>query len=252
MSTEPIDPLRRRSLGGLLSIPAWSAIGSLGVLAAGCAAPAASVPAPTGAEPLPTPALRIGDRWRYVMINRYNGSAVGETVVEVVAVSPEIRLRVDPGGGAAPTEERYADPWSVLTDATYDSVVTFETPVPVVPPGARTGLTLSTGARYRSERSNDVLAWNQQLRVSGWERVQVPAGAFDALRIERMIRFKHPDVFRFDPVRTDVLWYAPAVGRWVMREWTGNYMSGGPQPMRSRSREDWVQWQLKAWEPAGR
>jgi hypothetical protein len=59
-------------------------------------------------------------------------------------------------------------------------------------------------------------------------------------------------VFRFDPLRTDTLWYAPEVGRWVMREWTGNYMSGGPQPMRSRSLEDWVQWQLSAWEPAKR
>ncbi len=251
MSTSTINPLRRRSVGGLLSIPAWTALGSVAALGAGCTAPA-TLPAPAGAEPLPAPALRVGDRWRYVLINRYNGGRIGETSVEVVAVSPEIRLRVDPGGGAAVTEERYADAWSVLVDGTYDSRITFETPVPVVPPGARTGLSIRSSTRYRSEVSNDLLAWNQQLTVRGWERVQVPAGSFTALRIERMIQFKHPDVFRFDPLRTDTLWYAPEVGRWVMREWTGNYMSGGPQPMRSRSLEDWVQWQLSAWEPAKR
>jgi hypothetical protein len=245
------DPVRRRTVTGLLSLPAWTALGSVAALGAGCAGPP-TVPPPAGAEPLPTPSLQVGDRWRYLLINRYNGSVIGETAVTVTAVTPEIRLRVDAGGGSTPVEERYADAWSVLTDATYDSRITFETPVPVVPPGARTGLSLNTATRYRSDLSNDVLAWSQRLRVTGWERVQVPAGPFDAMRIERLISFKHPDVFRFDPIRTDVLWYAPQVGRWVMREWTGNYMSGGPQPMRSRSLEDRIQWQLSAWEPAKR
>lgn len=246
MTSSLPDRSRRRVTAHLLALPAAA---SIGALVAGCAAPP-SLPAPPGAEPLPVPRLKVGDRWRYLLINRYNRSAIGETSVTVLATSPEIRLRVDRGDGR-PFEERYADAWSVLVDGTFDSLITFETPVPLVPPGARAGTSQTAGARYRSERSNDVLAWNQDLRATRWERVQVPAGSFDTLRIERRVWFKHPDVFRLDSERTDTLWYAPQVGRWVMREWTGDFMSGGPMSRAERAREDWVIWQLAAWEPAG-
>jgi hypothetical protein len=72
------------------------------------------------------------------------------------------------------------------------------------------------------------------------------------LRIVRLINFEHPDVFRYSPERTDIAWYAPQVGRWVKREWTGDYMSGGPTSLRGRTREDWVNWQLTAYQPAPR
>jgi hypothetical protein len=245
-ASSPPDRVRRSVTARLLALPAAA---SLGVLGAGCAGPP-SLPAPVGADPLPSPRLRVGDRWRYLLINRYNRSTIGEASVEVLAIAPEIRLRVDPGDGRPPFEERYAEAWSVIVEGIFDSLITFETPMPLVPPGARVGTSTRSSTRYRSERSRDVLAWNQQVRATRWERVQVPAGAFDALRIERSVWFKHPDVFRYGSERTDTLWYAPQVGRWVMREWTGDFMSGGPMARAERAREDWVIWQLSAWEPA--
>jgi hypothetical protein len=240
------DRSRRRVTSGLLALPAAASLGALG---AGCAAPPA-LPAPEGAEPLPVPRLRVGDRWRYLLINRYNRSRIGEASVEVLAIGAEIRLRIDLGDGRPPFEERYADAWSVVVEGTFDSLISFETPLPLVPPGARAGMSLRSGTRYRSDRSNDVLSWNQQLSATRWEQVQVPAGSFVALRIERRVWFKHPDVFRYDSERSDTLWYAPQVGRWVMREWTGDFMSGGPMARAERAREDWVIWQLAAWDPA--
>jgi len=245
-ASSPPDRVRRSVTARLLALPAAA---SLGVLGAGCAGPP-SLPAPVGADPLPSPRLRVGDRWRYLLINRYNRSTIGEASVEVLAIAPEIRLRVDPGDGRPPFEERYAEAWSVIVEGIFDSLITFETPMPLVPPGARVGTSTRSGTRYRSEQSRDVLAWNQQVHATRWERVQVPAGAFDALRIERSVWFKHPDVFRYGSERTDTLWYAPQVGRWVMREWTGDFMSGGPMARAERAREDWVIWQLSAWEPA--
>ena len=242
-----IDPIRRRALGRLLGLPV---LGS-GLLGAGCAS-RMSVPAPAGAEPLPVPVLGVGDRWRYRLINRYNGSTVGETTVEVLEVAPEIRLRVDPGNGRPVLEERWANPWTVILETIYDAPMAFETPVPVVPPGARAGQGLTSASRYRSERSSSVLGWQQRLRVVGWERVQVPAGSFDALRIERFATYQHPDIFRYAPERIDTLWYSPQVGRWVVREWTGSYLPGSPGGRGSRALEDWVRWELTAWEPAKR
>jgi hypothetical protein len=120
-----IDPIRRRALGRLLGLPV---LGS-GLLGAGCAS-RIPVPAPAGAEPLPVPVLGVGDRWRYRLTDRYNGSTVGETTVEVLEVAPEIRLRVDPGDGRPVLEERWANPWTVILETIYDAPMAFETPVP--------------------------------------------------------------------------------------------------------------------------
>ncbi|MFZ4758451.1 MAG: hypothetical protein ACOYLX_09815 [Burkholderiaceae bacterium] len=241
------NPLRRRTLR---AAAAMSALGG-SALAAGCANPAA-VPAPPGTEPIAPPLLRVGDQWRYRLTNRYNRSTIGETTVQVLAASPEIRLRLDPGGGAAPFEERYADAWSVLVDASFDAPMVFESAVPLVPAGLRASSGRRTTTRYRSERASQPLAWEQRLDAIGWERVQVPAGTFDALRIERNIRLEHPDFFKLGGERNETLWYAPQVGRWIAREWTGSYMPGSPTPRSGRAREDWVRWELTAWQPAAR
>ncbi len=241
------DPSRRRAMRGLLALPAWAGVAAV----AGCASPSA-VPPPAGADPLPPPALRVGDRWRYRLTNLYNGGTVGETAVEVVSTSPEIRLRVDPGGGQPVLEERYADAWTVVAESIYDAPMVFDAPMPVVPPGARAGQSIASRTRYRSEFSSQPLEWAQRLRVVGWERVSVPAGTFDALRIERLVDFRHPDFFRYLPDRIDVLWYSPEVRRWVQREWTGTYMPGSPVPRQGRAREDYTRWSLTGWTPAGR
>ncbi len=245
------DPSRRRAVRGLLAGPAWAGL-ALGALGAGCAGPS-FVPPPPGADPLPVPSLRVGDRWRYRLVNLYNGGTIGETAVEVVAVSPEIRLSVDPGQGRPVLEERYADAWTVIAETIYDAPMVFESPMPVVPPGARAGQSIASRTRYRSEFASRPLDWAQRVRVVGWERVSVPAGTFDALRIEKIVdRFEHPDFFRYMPDRVDVLWYAPEVGRWVQRQWTGTYMPGAPTGRMGRAREERTRWALTGWQPAPR
>jgi hypothetical protein len=240
---------RRRIAGGLIAVPAWLAGGAAALGAAGCASPGA-VPAPPGAEPLPVPALRRGDRWRYRLIDRYNGGIVGERAVEVVATEPELRLRIDAGDGAPPLEERWSRPWVASVDAGFDHPVAFEAEVPVVPPGLRAGDRTTTSTRYRSERASRTLFWTQRLRATGWERITVPAGTFDALRVERTIQFEHPDEFRLSPDRSEVLWVSPRVGRWVAREWTGTFMPGSPSGRAGRAREEWVRWELTGWQVA--
>ena len=76
----------------------------------------------------------------------------------------------------------------------------------------------------------------------------MPAGEFDALRVERRIYFTHVDLRRSQSVRTEYLWYAPAVNRWVRREWTGQYI--GWPVRRGVAREDWVVHLLAEYAPA--
>jgi hypothetical protein len=250
MNNTLIDQSRRRVIGAGLGLPV--ALSAMSVLGSGCASPGA-MPAPAGLDPLPVPTLRIGDRWRYVLINRYNNIAIGEVAVQVTAVTPLIRLSIDRGAGKPLLEEIYTDPWSVLLETIYSGEpIRFSTPMPVVPQGASSGMNLKSDTRYMTPSSGSEYAWSQRLSVQGWEKVTVPAGSFDALRIVRQIDFVHPDFFRNMPTRTDIAWYAPQVGRWVKRDWTGSYITADLMPRGGRAREDWIDWQLTAYEPVPR
>jgi hypothetical protein len=251
MSAAPSRP-RRRAVGGLLAWPAWTGIGLATGATAGCAV-SPPVPAPTGADPLPAPRVRPGDRWRYRATDRYNRGVIGEPIHEVLAAEPGPTLRIDPGDGRGePVLERHADAWTVIAEATFDAPVVFERPMPIVPAGVRPGDTRRDVTRYASSRSSRPLRWEQWLRVRGWERVEVPAGAYDALCLERTVYFDHPDAFRRASMRIDRLWYAPSVQRWVRREWTGDFLWSGGAGRGGRAREAWVRWELIAYEPAAR
>jgi hypothetical protein len=236
----PIDPLRRRLIASTAAAP---------LLVAGCATPfdrgvpVASIPAAT------RPKVNVGDRWVYQTINLYNRSVIDEMTAEVVAMEPETRVRLAARDAGTVVEERYAGAWSVISEATFDRPITFEAPMPLVPDPPQIGSSRDR-SRYRAQDYRDVLQWEQRLWADRWERLEVPAGPFDCLRILRMINFQHPDIFRYGSERTDTLWYAPAANRWVQREWTGSFMPDGPAPFGGRVRDDWVRWQLMSYQPA--
>jgi len=76
--------------------------------------------------------------------------------------------------------------------------------------------------------------------------VRVPAGEFVALRVDRTINFRHADIWREHCVRWDTAWYVPELRRWVLREWTGEWlMPDGPN--RTLVYEDRVRWELLEW-----
>lgn len=210
---------------------------------AGCAAPA-KVAAPSIPPPPPVP--RVGDRWRYARVNLYNGLKLGESTMRVTALAPRLRIEVSDQPGDRVAEEVYADPWRVLHEPAYGLPMDFAAPCPLLParlePGAHerySGLYSSPAIESPGGRG---YYWSVWVDARDWERLQVPAGSFDALRVTRRIAFTHPDFTRLDSVRTETLWYAPRVNRWVRREWTGHYRLHGFPP--TRNREDWIAWEL--------
>jgi hypothetical protein len=74
--------------------------------------------------------------------------------------------------------------------------------------------------------------------VLGWERVKVPAGEFDALKVERRVFVGYwESVIRGSSVIHEYEWYAPAVKWAVRREAMASYFSysgdaAGAQPFR--------------------
>ena len=165
----------------------------------------------------------MGDRWRYAETNAFNGERIAEVAHEVVEAGERIRIRLTDSRGRPRFDEVYASPWVVITEATFDYAQTYEQPMPLVPEPIAAGAGSRLRTRYQVSDSSVRYAWQQWVEAAAWERVRVPAGEFDALRIVRSIWFTHADHNRFGSTRRDVIWYVPAVQRWVRREWTGWY-----------------------------
>jgi hypothetical protein len=213
---------------------------------AGCATDGSGT-APAPATP-PPPRVRTGDRWVYESVNAYNRQRTGVSTMRVATVAPQLRIEVVAENGARLPDEVYADPWRAVSEPFYDVPQVFRDPVPFLPPKLEPG-SHKMRTTYRVEGMDVDLYWSDQARAVGWQRVRVPAGEFDALRIEREIAFVHSNGFRKASRRSETLWYAPAVNRWVKREWNGVYFWA--VEARPPLREDWVIVNLLEYAPAG-
>ena len=208
------------------------------------------------------PALVRGQAWEFRSVNLYNKEATGN-VVNRIARTDDKGLVVELIGEKSAFEERYARPWQIQQEAHHDATLRYEQAINLIPAQLTPGYREQQTTRYvvvptRRESLADAalanaaeqsivfrdLFWNQYLEVTGWERLTVPAGSFDVARISRRIYFKHFDVFRTESVRTETLWYAPEIGYWVAREWTGQYRTAGGRRRGDFFREDWVRWEL--------
>lgn len=251
-ATHPTDLQRRRLV---LGAGAGVALPALGLT--GCAT-GTGVTGP--ARQFEPPTVAVGDRWVYREINRYNGLPLADVEVTVTASYPLTcnvrRTRSDSTAGEilrpnSIQEERYSVPWAVDVEPIYDLTMDFAEPMPILPPSLRVGASDYRKTSYVVKGYSGRYRWTQRLKAVGAERIVTPAGSFDCLRVQRMIWFDYPDVFRFGSARVDNAWYAPEVNRWVRREWTGDYQhENSLGKMGSRRREDWVRWDLLSYQPA--
>ena len=242
-----MNATRRRFARGGLSLAGTLALAGAALALAGCGTPAQKVPAPAAAAQ--PPRLRNGDRWRYGLTNLYNRLPVGTLTATVLEARPATRIGLGWSDATRPpAEEVYFEPWNIVQDPNWDRQMTFATPQPLIPRDLIHPSTQSTGSRYRVPEDSGQFTWTQTLFARDWERVNVPAGSFDCLRLERRISFQHPDLLRLRSERTETLWYAPAVSRWVQREWTGIFWRSSLRY--GGVREDWVLAQLLDYTPA--
>ncbi|MEN9313815.1 MAG: hypothetical protein RIS35_208 [Pseudomonadota bacterium] len=214
---------------------------------AGCANPA-RIP-PPAAAPLP-PSVRIGDRWRYAKINLYNGETLAKQEMRVTALEPLLRIEVTDGNGAGLPPETYVRAWDVVQENVWEQIQVFGTPCPLLPRRLEPGSVEDWRGIYQVPGDSWRYTSSVRIEAHDWERVEAPAGVFDALRVSRRIAFVHQDFRRVGCQRLETLWYAPQVNRWVRREVDGSCVVPGRPPMRVR--EDRVAWVLLEHLPASR
>ena len=240
MLTPSANIIRRQLLLALAVSPVACAIRSLPPLAT------QPLPAPPGGATMRPP--QVGQAWTYRQLNHFNGQLLAEVRETVATVDQRVVVERQTGKLALPAEHH--GPWGqLLRDPVWDYPLNLEHPVPLWPTALIPGQVQRVDTHFK-EDGGSYRSWVQVYTVvKEWERVTVAAGTFDTVRVERLIRLQHRDVNRLETVRRDVLWLAPAVGRWVARDTSGRYREpdddklGGSEYM-----EDHFRWELTAWQ----
>jgi hypothetical protein len=157
--------------------------------------------------------IRVGDRWSYDIKDGATGALKFPVTLVVIEIDQkEITTRVT-GQDNRPFTIVFDPGWGRIDDGTWKHR-------PSDLHGVRT---LEIGKEWRSEgnsmnmHSGLTFRTSGSGKVTGQERVTVPAGTFDTIRVELMVRMTNSADQTKSSTTTGVVWYAPTINRWVKR-----------------------------------
>jgi hypothetical protein len=194
------------------------------LLLAGCAAPLSQVPPSGMPAAAPAPDIRAGDVWTYHVRDGFTGIARGEQRHEVVQVSRDY-VRVTGALERSDGTQIYDRAWNWLRRPA-TNLQTFE----YAPAYQAFAFPLAAGKQWHQRLVATDPADGRRFPVwidgivLGWERIDVPAGEFDALKVERTVYFEYWEyAVRGRSRIREIEWYAPAVKQSVKKEARSQY-----------------------------
>jgi hypothetical protein len=211
----------------------------------------------------------IGQSWRYAKRDRITGSMLDTETYQVATIGDSIELtakseaqkgaarsHLNPLALVAPVHRDQPErtlpsevqkTWGmVLIDPHWEEPQIFQEPMPLWPQILEPGWSTRVHTTYLTADITDPLPWQLTMHAHEWESVAVPAGRFNVLRFTNLIDFSSSDRFRRSSRRTETVWFAPQIGRWVARESSGTYYRGesvDDQPLLEAS----YRWELLNW-----
>ena len=233
------------------------AISLLALLSAACATTPIGTPVDS-TQAADVPAVTVGESWTYRVRDGYTGLDRGTERYRVQQVSAGNITVAREGSGVAEVEI-YDSRWNWLKRPaanlqSFDYSPAYKAFDFPLAPGKRWSERI-TATDPRDGRRFPVHVDGQ---VIGWERIKVPAGEFDALKIVRAVYVDYWEIsVRGSSHIIEREWYAPAVKQSVRREASSRYWSelgaigsgmvrvggkddGGPQ----WRRDDWLVYEL--------
>ncbi len=210
--------------------------------------PTADIPPPKNIPIVRAPAL--GQQWVYEVRNIFNGELVDILTETVVEIGPRVRIaREGKKSGRLPDEIQ--GPWGrIVQDPHWTPTQVFTKPVPLWPEQFSPKWSGFYQTRYQvlGNPENDFY-WALGIQVKSWNRVKTIAGEFDTLYfINTADNFQSDDWFRMVSNRRDKVWFAPEIGRWVVRESFGEYLWLGSGGWADSNLEDYLRWELISWK----
>lgn len=198
---------------------------------------------PSG-PPIEAPRLAVGDHWQYRVTDNLRRGAVSQLDAEVVGVSgPSARVRftvVDSFGGRAEWVDEF-EGGALRTGSVWrEAPRILETPVQLLAFPLADGKTWrQTVPTFRSDTDNpdQILVYG---KVDGRQTTNVPAGAFPAIYIYRVLQLDDDQFWRTRTTRRDAVWYAPEVKAPVREAREAEYTEFGGQDMATVTTESTV------------
>ena len=174
--------------------------------------------------------ITVGQSWRYVQRNGFNSEVVRE-IDEVARITDQQIILERSSAGQALAPEIQARTGGLLQDPYWDFVQIYDQALTVWPQSLDPGRGAVLNTRYRIPDFSYTFWIQTQLRVIAWEKIQVAAGTFTSLHLQRFYRLDHYDFTRISTTRYDDYWFVPEIGRWVMRETRGEFRRSGQRLM---------------------
>ena len=215
-------------------------------LFAGCAAipdyTPANAPATVAAAP-----VKIGDFWEYAVRDAYTGFDRGRLRYAVTDVHPDRVVVEVTRDGVVEDTRVYAPGWNGIEQPlTNLQRFRFDPAFPRYEYPLAPGRRWYTVVRATDPATRQTYSVHTQGRVVGWERIRVPAGEFDALRIQRYVFAGNQDAHRTQESIAETDWYVPALGMAARTQGSSEHFDtsygggdeGGEYPLRVRG--DWL------------
>lgn len=195
------------------------------MLLAGCAAPLSQTPPAGIPASIASPHTGVGDSWTYQWHDGYTGFSRGIYAYTVTAVEPQrMTVQVTRDGNPAGTQT-YTRDWNWLEKPmTNLQNFRYSPPYPALP------FPLEAGKTWRAyiAATDPATGRSNRVRIDGevlgWERVKVPAGEFDALKIRRLVYAGNGNYDREEEDITEVDWYAPRLDQVVKHDSKSRYI----------------------------
>jgi hypothetical protein len=213
----------------------------------------------------------VGQSWRYAKHDFFTRAMVDTQVDRVSAVGQTIEIEShsettgntpimypswgwgatwwqkymghDRPAGLLPSEIQ--GPWGmVLIDPHWSELQAYKKPIPLWPTQLRPGWSTTVSTDYKIPDSDETMPWQLTMHAHGWESITVPAGHFTAFRYVNIIDFRYTNVSgRNAGQRKETIWFAPEIGRWVVRESSGTFR----QDVAEEFNESSYRWELLNW-----
>ncbi len=185
------------------------------LLLAACASPLPQTPPAGQSGAVSAPQPLVGDIWRYAARDGYTGMAKGELEYRIDAITSDtINVTLQQGDRTA--NERYTRDWNWRErPMTNLQNFRYEPAYPALPFPLEAGKTWQSYIRATDPGTGQVNRVRIDGKVLGGERVKVPAGEFDALKVRRLVYAGNHDYFRGEEHIAEFDWYAPKLGQIV-------------------------------------
>jgi hypothetical protein len=194
---------------------------------AGCASPLPQTPPAGVASQVAAPDIRAGAHWTYRVRDGFTDLPRPSETYRVTEVAGDRVSMTVSRENVNDESQLYDRQWNWLTHPATDlQTFNYSPAYPAFAFPLAAGRTWSARLMATDPATGKRFPLTVDGTVLGWERVKVPAGEFDTLKVRRVVflQYYEPNVRgRSEIVETE--WYAPAVNQAVRRETTARYLS---------------------------